>query len=73
MAIPENPKTNTNRHLTPQQLATRWSFCLETTRRKLRSGEIPALKLGRSWRIPLAVVEDYERRCVISSPDPSKN
>lgn len=55
------------RHLTPEELAGRLNFCLETTRRKLRSGEIPAMKFGRSWRIPVAVVEEYERRAQFST------
>jgi excisionase family DNA binding protein len=58
----DSAQSAATRHLSPEQLASRLNFCLETTRRKLRCGEIPALKFGRSWRIPVAVVEEYERR-----------
>jgi excisionase family DNA binding protein len=51
----------TTQHFTPEELASRWNFCLETMRRMLRRGDVAGLKFGRSWRIPRSAVEEYER------------
>jgi excisionase family DNA binding protein len=37
--------------LTPREVARRKRVSVETIRRMLRSGEIPAEKFGRQWRI----------------------
>ena len=58
----DSDKSVAIRHLTPDELSSRLRLCLETIRRKLRSGEIPALKFGRSWRVSVAAVEEYERQ-----------
>lgn len=53
------------RHLTPEQLARRQNCGVETIRRKLRAGEIRALKVGKLWRVPLSFVEEYERAALV--------
>lgn len=38
--------------LTPDDVAERLKMHRDTVRRLLRSGEIPGVKIGRSWRVP---------------------
>ncbi len=46
--------------LTPEELAGRWKLHYNTIISWIQSGEIVAYKLGRQYRVPLDVVEDYE-------------
>jgi excisionase family DNA binding protein len=45
---------------TTDQLAARWGMPLEMVRRHIRGGEIPAFRVGREYRIPLAWIESKE-------------
>lgn len=40
------------RMLSVRETAEIMGWCLDSVRRKLRSGEIPGVRLGRNWRIP---------------------
>jgi excisionase family DNA binding protein len=58
---------NQNRHnehmsalLTMSQIAERWQVSIETVKRRIRSGQLPALKLGRSVRVSPTTLVAYE-------------
>ncbi len=53
--------------LTPEELAGRWKLHYNTVLGWIQSGEIVAYKLGRQYRVPLDVVEDYESNHTIQS------
>jgi excisionase family DNA binding protein len=40
------------RMLSVRETAQIMGWCLDSVRRKLRSGEMPGVRLGRNWRIP---------------------
>lgn len=40
------------RMLSVRETAEIMGWCLDSVRRKLRSGEMPGVRLGRSWRVP---------------------
>ena len=48
--------------LTPEEVATYLRVAPETVRRLCRLGQIPALKLGRQWRIKADELETYLRQ-----------
>jgi hypothetical protein len=48
------------RLLSRRDLADRWSFSIETLKRRERCGLLPFLKLGRGVRYRLADVEEIE-------------
>lgn len=52
---------NMNVLLTVSQLAKRWEFHPESIRRAIRRGDFPVLVIGGRLRIPLEVIEKYER------------
>ena len=46
--------------LSPSQLHERWGFHPESLRRMIREGRLPAIRIGKRLRIPLAEIEAYE-------------
>lgn len=46
--------------LTAQQVAERWGCSERTVQRLAQTGELPAMRLGSSWRVCLAALEAYE-------------
>ncbi|WP_108500505.1 helix-turn-helix domain-containing protein [Paracoccus indicus] len=61
----------TVRPYTPEMLADRWDCSGETVRAMIRSGTLPAFRVGRMMRITAKAVEDYE--CGIIGSDVSKD
>ncbi len=49
------------RHHTIKTLAARWSLSPGWVRQRILRGELAAQRYGKLWRIPVAVVEAYER------------
>lgn len=47
--------------MTINQIASRWQVSTETVERRIRRGELPALKLGRCVRIRPAALAQYEQ------------
>lgn len=45
-------------YLTPEEVAAILKVSVATVRRKLRSGELPAMKFGRSWRIKRSTLDE---------------
>jgi excisionase family DNA binding protein len=56
-------KTDIDRteYVTPEQIARRHVVCLETVHRRIRSGELPAMRIGRLWRVPVAELVRFEK------------
>ena len=48
--------------LTTREIADKLKLNVETVRRKLRSGDIPAKKVGRLWRVGDAELQRYVDR-----------
>lgn len=48
--------------LTMSQIAERWRVSIETVKRRIRSGQLPALKLGRCVRVSPTCLVDYEKK-----------
>ena len=46
--------------LTTKQIASRWLVSVETVERRIRSGQLPALKLGRCVRVRADALAEYE-------------
>lgn len=46
---------------TPQLLAKRWSCSAQHIRDLVKSGKLPAFRVGRLVRIPREIVEEFER------------
>lgn len=49
-----------NRPWTPDMLADRWGCSGETVRQLIRSGQLPAFRVGRMLRVKHETVEAYE-------------
>jgi excisionase family DNA binding protein len=47
---------------TPDSLAARWQCSAETIRQMIRSGELPAFRVGRMYRIKWQHVDLHEGR-----------
>ncbi|RJL18226.1 helix-turn-helix domain-containing protein [Paracoccus siganidrum] len=45
---------------TPDELAARWGCSGETVRSMIRTGQLPAFRVGRMLRVTHKTVEDYE-------------
>jgi excisionase family DNA binding protein len=56
------PTINTVPLLTMSQIAERWRVSIETVKRRIRSGQLPALKLGRCVRVSPTCLVDYENK-----------
>jgi excisionase family DNA binding protein len=54
------PTMNTAQLLTMSQIAERWRVSIETVKRRIRSGQLPALKLGRCVRVSPTTLVAYE-------------
>jgi len=52
--------------LTPAQLAARWQLHVESIRRKIRTGEIGSLVIGRRRLIPLEVINKLEINATVN-------
>ena len=48
--------------MTMSQIAERWRVSIETVKRRIRSGQLPALKLGRCVRVSPICLMDYENK-----------
>jgi len=49
-----------DRVFTPQELIDRWQCSEDWLYMKLRSGEIPAFRIGKKWRVKGKTVEAFE-------------
>ena len=58
------------RPYTPELLAECWDCSAETVRAMVRSGTLPAFRVGKMMRITARAVEDYE--CGITGSDDSR-
>jgi excisionase family DNA binding protein len=47
--------------LTVEALAQRWGIHAKTLYLEIRRGHLPAVRLGRVLRVPIAVVESFEQ------------
>jgi hypothetical protein len=54
--------------VTRRELAARWSFSIETLKRRERAGILPFLKLGRGVRYRLSEVERIEADADVRQP-----
>ena len=59
-----------NQLLSPKATAARWEYHPESIRRLIRSGKLPAIRLGSRLRIPLQAIEEIENsgRIIRSNP-----
>ena len=48
-----------NRLLTVREIAELFQTTRQQVRKMLRNGEIPAVKVGREWRIPQEYLEEF--------------
>jgi excisionase family DNA binding protein len=55
-----SPTKKTKKLLTMSQVAERWQVSIETVKRRIRSGQLPALKLGRCVRVSPTCLVAYE-------------
>ena len=53
--------SNQTETLTVTELAKRWKVHTVTVYRMLERRELPAFKVGKSWRISVPTVEAYEQ------------
>ena len=53
-------QTDNTKYLTPQQLASRWAWHVESVRRAIRQRRIPASVIYRRVLIPIADIERIE-------------
>ena len=54
---------------TLDELAKRWQLNRRTLLSQCQRGDIPALKLGKEWRVSAAFVEAAERGEVVTDPE----
>jgi excisionase family DNA binding protein len=47
------------RMLSVRETAEIMGWCLDSVRRKLRSGDLPGVRLGRNWRVPESQLAAY--------------
>jgi len=52
--------TDSSKHFTPQQVASRWAWHVESVRRAIRQGRIPASVIFRRILIPIVEIERIE-------------
>jgi excisionase family DNA binding protein len=50
-----------NKLLKIPQIAERWQVSIETVERRIRSGQLPALKIGRNIRVCPDTLIKYEK------------
>jgi excisionase family DNA binding protein len=51
-------------YITVPELAKRWAISLAHAYRVVERHELPSMRIGHSIRVPLAAVEEHERRAV---------
>jgi excisionase family DNA binding protein len=69
MEAPLAPETLTS-HLSIEQVAQRWGVTKKSVQVKIRSGDLPAVRLGqKSIRIRLEDIEAYEAAHMYTAPD----
>ena len=51
--------------LTADQLAERWQIAARSVRDMAAAQEIPAMRLGKLWRFPLADLVDFEQAAMV--------
>ncbi len=49
-----------NSYLSPKEICARWGLHLETIRRLIRAGKLPAIHFGRLIRVRVADLEAFE-------------
>lgn len=49
-------------YMSVKELAERWGISLPHAYRLIERGALPCLRAGNSIRVPIAAVEDYEKR-----------
>lgn len=54
--------------LTIEQVAARWQCCRRTVLRMIERGQLPAVKLGRLWRVLMRDVVAYETGAMVGTP-----
>lgn len=58
---------------TPDELAERWGCSGNHIRSMIRRGTLPAFRLGKLYRVPVAAVEEYEACADAASPSIEEN
>ena len=62
-----NPPLSEVRYLTVAEVATVMRVSKMTVYRLVHSGELPAVRMGRSFRVPEQAVHDYMRDSYVES------
>ena len=62
-APPANPAPKV--HFTTAELAQRWNYHRESIRRLVRQGVLPAVRFGPRILIPIAAVEELEKKATV--------
>lgn len=52
----------------PEDVALRLHVALRTVYRMIRRGELPAVKIGRVWRVPVDALQEYLRGGTVTVP-----
>jgi excisionase family DNA binding protein len=52
----------------PEEVAERWGVNIKTVYASIRAGQLPALRLGRTIRIPATVVASIEKQGRVAPP-----
>jgi hypothetical protein len=55
-------QTDNSKYFTPQQVAARWAWHVESVRRAIRQGRIPASVIYRRILIPISEIERIEAK-----------
>lgn len=55
-------------HLRPRQVAGYLGMSLTSVYDRLRRGELPAVRIGTAWRIPVAELQEYLRASRVTAP-----
>ena len=58
-------KSSPSTMLTPQQVAERWNLNIKSVYAAIKSGEIPAVRVGKLFRINLDVLRNIEQGRVV--------
>ncbi|MDF5756610.1 helix-turn-helix domain-containing protein [Spongiactinospora sp. TRM90649] len=59
---------STHAYVTVAEFAERFGLSKMTVYRAVQSGDVPAIRIGRSYRIAKAVVEEFDRRAGATPP-----
>lgn len=55
--------------LKPREIATRLRVAPMSVYRMIHSGELPAIRVGKSYRVPVAAYEEYVKGCAVQAGD----